>query len=195
MFKRLYLLILACVALSSPIAAAATNDDADALWAALKAGGHVVLIRHAVTQAGIGDPAGFVIGNCSTQRNLSAQGRSDAKRIGEAFRGRNIPIDDVLSSRWCRCIDTAQIAFGQVTPAPMLDSMFNDPNGNGEEKVRGVFTSVARHTGSGNLIYVTHAQNIQALAGVSPSSGEMIVVKLDGPDKFRVVGRLGVPGG
>jgi phosphohistidine phosphatase SixA len=193
MFKHLFILLHACIALSTAIAADRTSEEA--LWAVLKSGGHIVLIRHAVTEPGIGDPPGFTIGDCSTQRNLSAKGRADAQRIGEAFRARNIPISNVLSSRWCRCIDTAQLAFGRVTPEPMLDSMFNDPNRTGGEKVREVFASAARHTGSGNLIFVTHAQNIQALTGVSPSSGELILVTLDGPGKFKVLGRLDVPGG
>ncbi|MES2537992.1 MAG: histidine phosphatase family protein [Pseudomonadota bacterium] len=193
MFRRLFVLMFAALAATAAAAAGAASEEA--FWSTLKSGGHVVLIRHAVTDPGIGDPPGFTIGNCSTQRNLSAKGRADAKRLGEAFRSRNIPIADVLSSRWCRCIDTAQLAFGRVTPAPMLDSMFRDGEGAGGEKVREVLAAAGRRTGSGNLILVTHAQNIQALAGVSPSSGEMVVVTLDGAGKFKVVGRLEVPGG
>ena len=196
MFKRLFILLIACLSLSPAIAADRASQDN--LWSSLKSGKYIVLIRHAQTEAGTGDPSGFTVDDCSTQRNLSAKGRADAKRIGDAFRSRQIPIADVLSSRWCRCLDTAQLAFGRVTPAPMLDSMFNDPNQNSDEKkVREVFVAAARHmgSGSGNLIFVTHAWNIQALAGVSPSSGEMVVVTLDGPDKFKVIGRLDVSGG
>jgi broad specificity phosphatase PhoE len=134
-----------------------------------------------------------VIADCSTQRNLSAQGRSDAKRIGEAFRSRNIPISDVFSSRWCRCLDTANLAFGKATPAPMLDSMFNDREKPAEEKVREVLAVVRRRAPSGNLVLVTHNQNIQALTGVSVGSGEMVVVTPDN-GKLRVIGRLNLPG-
>jgi phosphohistidine phosphatase SixA len=193
MLKRLSILLLAWLAFGR--AAAADPVGEEALWSALKSGGHVVLIRHAITEAGIGDPPGFTLGDCSTQRNLSAQGRADARRIGEAFRSRRIPISDVRSSRWCRCIDTAQLAFGRVTPAPMLDSMFNEPDRTGRAKVRDVFAFVGRRVNGGNLIFVTHAQNIQALTGLPPSSGEMIVVTLDGVNKFKVIGRLAVPGG
>jgi broad specificity phosphatase PhoE len=182
---RLFILLLAF----TQQALAADNSADEAVWSALKSGHHVVLIRHAITEPGIGDPPGFVHGKCSTQRNLSAQGRLDAKRIGEAFRSRNIPISDVLSSRWCRCLDTASLAFGKATPSPMLDSMFNDREKPADEKVREVFAAVNRRPSSGNLVLVTHNQNIQALTGVSPASGEMVVVTLEN-GKFRVIGRL-----
>jgi phosphohistidine phosphatase SixA len=182
---RLFILLLA---FTQQVLAA--DDSADeAVWSALKSGQHVVLIRHAITEPGIGDPPGFVHGKCSTQRNLSAQGRRDAKRIGDVFQSRNIPISDVLSSRWCRCLDTANLAFGRATPTSMLDSMFNDREKPAEEKVREVFAAVERRPSSGNLILVTHNQNIQALTGVSPASGEMVVVTAE-HGKFRVIGRL-----
>lgn len=191
MLIRLLVLLFAFAAFG-PARAGAADDEA--LWAALKSGGHLIFIRHAVTEAGIGDPPGFRLGDCSTQRNLSAKGREDARRIGEAFRSRTIPISDVLSSRWCRCIDTAQIAFGRVRPAPMIDSTFNDGAEMRQKKARDLFESLAgRAPAQANLVLVTHAQNIQELTGVSPSSGEMVVVKLDGPGRFRLVGRIGVP--
>lgn len=186
---RLFIALLA----SMQFAFAADKSDDEAAWSALKSGRHVVLIRHAITESGIGDPPGFKQGDCSTQRNLSAQGRSDAKRIGEAFRSRNIPIADVLSSRWCRCLDTARLAFGRATPAPMLDSMFNDKEKPGEEKVREVHAAISRRPSSGNLILVTHNQNIQALTGVSVASGELVVVNPES-GKLRVIGRINLPG-
>lgn len=188
--------ILFFLALIVPIQPVLAEDASDeAVWNALKAGGHVVLIRHAITESGIGDPPGFTLGDCRTQRNLSAEGRTDARRIGEAFRKREIPVSDVLSSRWCRCLDTARLAFGKATPAAMLDSMFrdNDPNRK-EEKIRAVKATVARRTMPGNLVLVTHNQNIQALTGVSPSSGEMVVVMPEAGGEWKLVGRLRVQG-
>jgi phosphohistidine phosphatase SixA len=183
-------LTLACVAAGPLVAVNAAGEEA--FWSALKSGGYVVLLRHAVTEPGIGDPPNFKLGDCGTQRNLSAKGRADAERIGKAFRDRGIPVQDVLSSRWCRCIDTAQLAFERVKPEPMLDSMFNEPESVRKEKARVVFASLAGRTSPGNLILVTHAQNIQELTGISPSSGELIVVALEGPDRFKVIGRLEV---
>jgi len=186
------ILLLPLLALVS-LAARADSADEEAVWSALKNGGYVVLIRHAVTELGVGDLPGFEIGKCATQRNLSAQGRVDAKRIGDAFRRRAIPISEVLSSRWCRCLDTAHIAFGRASPVPMLDSMFNDREKPADEKIREVLAAIARRPALGNLILVTHNQNIQALTGVSPTSGEMVVVTPAEPGKLKLVGRLGVP--
>lgn len=190
-FRTPFLLLLVLLA---PWCTAARLDNKDAAWAALRAGGHVVLIRHAVTEPGIGDPPEFRVGECGTQRNLSAQGRKDAVRIGEEFRSRGIAVSEILSSRWCRCIDTATLAFGKATPAPMLDSMFNDREKPAEEKVREVFDYVARWPATGNLVLVTHNRNIQALTDVSPASGEMVVVRLSEPGKFTVVGRIPATG-
>ena len=121
MHRRPFLALLAGTSL--PLGAA-PNDAA--LWQRLRGGGHVLLMRHAATDPGIGDPPGFVLERCASQRNLSDAGRRDARRIGDALRRRGIPIGEVLSSRWCRCLDTARLVFGRADPAPMLDSMFRD---------------------------------------------------------------------
>jgi broad specificity phosphatase PhoE len=185
MMRRLMLTLLCAICLP----AFAENDDA--FWKLLGEGGKIVLIRHAQTGPGIGDPPGFVLGDCRTQRNLSAQGRADAARIGEQFRQRGIPVAEVLSSRWCRCVDTAKLAFGKVRRATMLDSMFNDRERSDDDKVRELFAYLGRRpaTTTGNLVLVTHAQNISTLTGESVSSGEMLVTVLDGPRRLKVLQR------
>ncbi|HUG78582.1 MAG TPA: histidine phosphatase family protein, partial [Burkholderiales bacterium] len=74
----------------------------EALWDALRGGGHVLYVRHSQTTSGIGDPPGFKLEECTTQRNLSDEGRAQARRMGEALRLRKVPIGEVLSSPWCR---------------------------------------------------------------------------------------------
>ena len=165
----------------------------DAVWAELKQGNRVAFIRHAQTVSGIGDPEGFVIGDCATQRNLSEGGRADAKAIGEAFRRRGIPVAQVLSSRWCRCLDTARLAFSTVKPVVMLDSMFNDRVKPDEEKRLELHAYMDKWKAPGNLVLVTHAQNIQRMTGVSPGSGEIIVTRYEA-GRFQVTGRI-APGG
>ena len=182
--RRLLLLLLCTICIQ---ASAAGNDS---FWSLLRQGGHIVLMRHAQTVPGVGDPSGFVIGDCRTQRNLSDEGRADAARIGADFRKRGIPVAEVLSSRWCRCVDTAKIAFGKVRTATMLDSMFNDRERSDEEKLRELHAFLARRPATaGNLVLVTHAQNISALTGASAASGEMVVVRLDGPRRLTVLDR------
>ncbi|HMS81661.1 MAG TPA: histidine phosphatase family protein, partial [Burkholderiaceae bacterium] len=78
---------------------------------ALRDGGCVLLLRHALTEPGVGDPPGFRIEACGTQRNLSAQGRAQAARLGASLRDAGVAIGPVRSSRWCRCLDTARLAF------------------------------------------------------------------------------------
>ncbi|MBI1845857.1 MAG: histidine phosphatase family protein [Candidatus Rokubacteria bacterium] len=104
------------------LALPASAGAADGLWELLRAGGQVVLLPHATTGGAPGDPAGFRLADCTTQRNLSAAGREEARRIGRAFRARRIPVASVMSSRWCRCLETALLAFDRVEPWPALDS-------------------------------------------------------------------------
>jgi phosphohistidine phosphatase SixA len=185
------------VALSgaSGAAGAAAKDNENAAWSLLQQGGQVVLMRHARTEPGIGDPAGFKAGVCETQRNLSVAGRDDAAKLAAEFARRRIAVQEVLSSRWCRCLDTAQLAFGQVRPAPMLDSVFGDIDTgmSREEKGRAVVSAVTAFHGPGNLIMVTHDRNIHALTGVSPASGEMVLVASDGKGGLKPVGQLTIP--
>ena len=160
----------------------------DALWKMLHGGGQVVLLRHASTVAGLGDPPGFRLDDCATQRNLSDAGRAEARRIGEAFRRRALPVSRVLSSRWCRCLDTARLAFGSVKPWPALDSFFDDRSRE-PEQTRAVRERASQPLTRGNLILVTHQVNITALTGLVPSQGEMVMLTpRDGG--FTVAGRF-----
>ena len=168
-----------------------THATEDA-WDALRAGGNVALIRHALAP-GTGDPAGFVLEDCATQRTLSDEGRAQAMRIGEAFRANDVAVDQVLSSGWCRCLDTATLAFGAAEVWPPLHSFFSnastEPTQTAETRAR-----VAAWTGRGTLVMVTHQVNITALTGIFLGSGEVIVLD-PAPDQlagFVVVGRITV---
>ena len=173
MDRRPFLALLAAGA-SLPLRAAPNEA---ALWRRLREGGHVLLMRHAATDPGIGDPPGFVLERCATQRNLSEAGRRDARRIGDVLRRQGIPIGEVLSSRWCRCLDTARLVFGRAEPAPMLDSMFKDDDGRRRSKVAEVQARAGNHAGKANLVLVTHDINIRALVGESVAQGEIVVAR------------------
>ncbi len=160
------------------------------LWGALRGGGHVVLIRHTTTVPGIGDPTGFRLGDCGTQRNLSEQGRSEARAIGEAFRRREIPVAEVLTSEWCRCADTARLAFGEARTWSALNSNFNDQERAKAEKNAEALRRLTLRPENGNLILVTHNFNIRDLTGVSAAQGEMVVVLPEPGGTFRVLGTL-----
>lgn len=181
MFSRLFAAFALAAAL---VAGAAASGPAHALGqkvaAALKAGGHVILMRHEKTVSGVADPPGFTLGDCSTQRNLSDAGRDDARRFGELLRASGIPVGRVLSSPWCRCIDTARLALPEIEPEPdpSLGS-FIEIRDTGErnaalDKMR---ATIAAWEGPGNLLMVSHQVTISALADKSLSQGAILVVK------------------
>lgn len=180
MLRALFLIVSLCAA---PVAAA---DPA--LWSALASGGHVLLIRHAATEPGIGDPPGFRVGDCTTQRNLSAAGRAEARRLGETFRARGVPLGEVRSSPWCRCLDTARLAFGHATPWPPLSSLFNDQRNEAAQR-RAVLDYLRDAPEDRNIVLVTHNFNIRSLVGISPLPGETVVARLAGGELVPV-GRL-----
>jgi phosphohistidine phosphatase SixA len=185
------LLLVAITPAASTVRAASETADAGG-WRALAAGGAAILLRHAATVPGIGDPPGFRLDDCSTQRNLSDAGRAQAQRFGAALRARNVRIDDVLSSRWCRCLDTARLigATPPVQPFAPLDSFFED-----RRTASAQTAAVGRYLaelGTRNALLVTHMVNIQALTGLSVGMGEALVVQVDpaDPRAVRLVGRL-----
>jgi phosphohistidine phosphatase SixA len=181
--------IMAIAVVAAGADAPRTQSEDDALWALLSRGGQIILMRHAATDPGTGDPPGFRLGDCSTQRNLSEQGRSEARRVGEAFRARRIPIGRVLSSRWCRCIDTARLAFGRSEAFPPLDSFF-DERSREAEQTAAIRPLLRRRPTDGNLVLVTHQVNIVALTGLTPTQGELIVLTPGGDGSFTVAGRF-----
>ena len=163
----------------------------EALWSRLADPGHAILVRHA-DAPGFGDPPGLVLGDCTTQRNLSEAGREHARRIGLALRARTIRIDRVYSSQWCRCLETAElIGVGTVEPLPALNSLFKDP---AEEtrRTEEVKALLARLPADENVLLSTHNFNIRALTGISPASGEMVLLRRDASGAHELLGRLTV---
>lgn len=185
--KRLILAI--CAAL---IASTASADEASSLWSKLADGGMVILLRHSPTVPGFYDPPGFSLDDCGSQRLLSDAGRQHAKRLGAALREHGVPVGRVLSSRFCRCIDTAALAFGTVEPWEMLDNTGYDNDAVREEKRAALREAASRWHSAGNLVLVTHGFNIREASGVTPAQGEMVILEPLGDEGFRVAGTLEV---
>lgn len=169
--------------LASALPGSARADER--LWDLLKGGGQVVLIRHTITTPGAGDPPGMRLDDCASQRNLTDAGRRHARRTGEEWRARKIPVERVLSSPWCRCLETARLAFGKAETSQALSNLFGRYE-NREPQVRALRELVSK-TGKGNLVLVTHGSTISALTGISPDTGEMVILS-----QGRVAGRLAV---
>lgn len=175
------------IALGVPGARAAALPDA--LIGPMRSGGCVVLLRHARTDPGVGDPPGFRLDACGTQRNLSADGRSQAARIGAALRAAGVPVGPVRSSRWCRCLETARLAFGRVEPWPVIDSFFADRDSTAKQ-TDALREWVRAFGGPGNAMLVTHQVNVTALTGEFVAMGEALVLRPDGGELTKL-GRFG----
>jgi broad specificity phosphatase PhoE len=142
-------------------------------------------MRHAVTTPGVGDPQGMLMADCSTQRNLSDEGRVHARQIG---------VTQLYSSPWCRTLETARLAFRKEPEiSPALGNLFgrSDPDGRQLAQLRAL---ASRKPASGNVVMVTHGSTVLALTGVSPATGEMVVLTPQGGGAFVVAGRLEVRG-
>jgi len=169
----------------------AAADEATA-WAALRAGGHVALMRHASTEPGLGDPPGYRLDDCATQRNLSAQGREEARRIGERLRKEGVVVEKVYTSPWCRCRDTALEAFGTADEWEALSSFFDDRNRAPglTERVKNRIGMYSTRRPKGTVVMVTHNVNIAALTNASTGTGDIVVVRPDGCCGLKVVGQI-----
>jgi broad specificity phosphatase PhoE len=182
--------ILGALALAAAPAARAQEDDA--IWRRLRAGGLVILMRHGATEGGPGDPPGFRIDDCATQRNLSEAGRGEARRVGARLAAEKVPIARVYTSPWCRCRETAMIAFGRAEPWDALSSIFDLPDRDAEltGRVKKRIAGYGRRPVAGNVVMVTHNVNIAALSKHSVATAELVVMKPDGCCGARPVERL-----
>ena len=141
----------------------------------LKKGGKLIFIRHAYAPGG-GDPDNFDINDCLTQRNLSDEGKDQSKKIGKFFKNNNISIDLVISSEWCRCKDTANIAFKDYTTKNFLNSFFSLKfKKNKKSQMKNLNEYVKRWNSNKNLVLVTHYVVILETLDYASSSGEIVV--------------------
>jgi phosphohistidine phosphatase SixA len=182
MLRRRQLLLTSTLALLPRDASA--NDG----WAALRTGAAFVLLRHA-TAPGTGDPAAFRIGDCSTQRNLSADGRAQAQRIGAMFRAHGITQASLFSSQWCRCLETAALLqLGSVAEEPLLNSFFGRRQ-DGDEQTDALRAWLAARKPGLPLVLVTHQVNITELTSIIPASGELVFASMNASGRITVIDR------
>ena len=186
LLKTLRTLAALCVALmaSTPLWA----QEAE-LLTALQSPGHLGLMRHS-TAPGSDDPPNFRLGDCSTQRNLSSGGRSQAAAIGERLRAAGLGRVRVVSSQWCRCLDTARLlAIGGVEELPSLNSHISYP-GQGGAMTRSLRSWMLEQALDGPTLLVTHQVNIAALVRAYPEEGDIVVVQRTPGGDLRVLGTI-----
>ena len=158
-------------------------DSNENLINELRNGGNLIFIRHAYAPGG-GDPVNFDINDCKTQRNLSNAGRDQAKKIRSFFKDNNIPINKVYSSEWCRCKETALIAFNKFETKFFLNSFFSSQFAkNKEPQMKKLKSFIKDQNKNKNLVFVTHYVVIFEILNYGSSSGEIILSNKD----FKVI--------
>ena len=186
------IVLLACVVAPTLARNPAFANDTPAnaeLWQALREGTALALMRHALAP-GTGDPPGFRPDDCATQRNLSAEGRAQARRMGELLRRNGISAAIVKTSVWCRARDTAaELGLGPVEAEPSLNSFFGDSS-RAPTQMAALRRVIAALPPQRPAVLVTHQVVVTALSGVYPQSGEMVVLARDG---LAVLGRIPAP--
>lgn len=181
---------LICTLLMMPVLACANpiNTGQQDPWAIWKQPGVHAVMRHA-TAPGTGDPEGFTLGVCSTQRNLSTAGRAEARAFGQRIRSKGVRISKVYSSQWCRCMHTAQeLALGEAVELPALNSFFQERDKSGEQ-TQALLAFVEQLQSKDNALFVTHQVNITSLTGVYPSPGEVVLFRVEN-GRVKVLGQI-----
>ena len=194
MLRRIDRLAVCFLALSLVTTPDVAADDSKEAWAALAKGGHVALIRHGNAPPGYGgDPPGFKLDDCATQRNLDERGRDQARALGEAFRKHGVHVDRVLSSPVCRCLDTARLMA--VGPVESSWALVPDSSPSTPVRLLELKDMVSAWRGPGTLVLVTHAYTFGPLIGILPSRGETVVLKPGSGSWAGVdlVGRIAAP--
>jgi len=168
--------------------AASIAQAAEPIWAAARAPGSVVVVRHSFAPGGF-DPPDSRLDDCSTQRNLDERGRAQARRIGEAFRQNGVAVGAVLSSPRCRCLDTARLAFGQAQPWEVLQGALNDSERRQGQLVE-IRKAIAGHRSGPPLVLVTHGSVVTDLTGLNIQMGGFVVLRRAPDGSHAVAGQL-----
>ena len=181
--------LLLCLAVLLTLSTGTALADDERVWAALKQGGKIILLRHIHVdiQEGIGRLAP---GNCAEEVNLSASGVEQAKLIGEALRAHGIAVGEVLASPYCRCIDTGRLAFGRATAVQYLMPPGVVSDSQAKTNNERVLQEILKHRDLSNLVMITHDLNISNIV-LEPTvhMGELFVLQPNGTD-FDIIGKI-----
>ena len=178
--------IVAALAVSGGDAASATLGDQ------LRRGGVVLVIRHAATDFSKPDQNPVDLSDCRTQRNLSAEGRRDARLIGEGARRLQVRLGAVLSSAFCRTRETARLAFGRATVSPaLLNTVTADHDAAWRRQIRAARRLLGTKPAAGRVtVLVTHGSVVTDATGHVLQEDETLVFRPLGGERFRLIGRI-----
>tara|TARA_Y100000996_G_C22403837_1_gene594245 strand:+ start:117 stop:674 length:558 start_codon:yes stop_codon:yes gene_type:complete len=169
--RLLHFILIIFISLTNGIKA----DSKKQILDNLKKGGNIIFIRHAYAPGG-GDPDNFDINDCSTQRNLNEVGKKQSKKIGNFFERNKIPIDLVISSEWCRCKETASIAFKKFETKDFLNSFYSEKfSKNKKIQIKNLKSYIDNWSSNKNIVLVTHYVVIFETVKYTPDSGEIVI--------------------
>lgn len=190
MKTKLYRMVCALVAaFFCVLSSFAAADRPAAVLEKLKQPGVHAIMRHAIAP-GFGDPESFRLNDCATQRNLDNKGRNQARKIGETLREAGITFDEILTSEWCRCRETAKLLkMGKPRAFPVLNSFFQDRS-TADEQTRALKMFVRSLNNNEKVLFVTHQVNITALTRRGVASGEIFLIRIGNTGTVEVVGKF-----
>jgi len=185
--------VLAGILLLPLFSSTSFADADDEIWKKLSAGGLVVLMRHASVKTGSGNGDSLVRDpSCTKERNLSTKGMAEAAHIGDTFKSRGVPVEDVLTSPFCRTTDTGKIAFDRAKPTAFLSLLQIMSDDQSDDATAQLSSVIGSYAGSGNLVLITHAPNINAVAFEPVGKGMFLVIQPTGDDTFEELGLVNI---
>ena len=194
--RRAALLTLLGLALVPALPVCAQEaGGADAAWRALAGDGAVAIIRHAKAPGPSPDPPGARLEDCATQRNLSAEGRAQAAKLGALWRAKGAKLGKAISSPWCRCLDTARLmGLGEPAVEHALYNLLARPRDR-DAKIEAFKKLIRDWKGPRTLVLVTHGITMRAVVGTEGGEGGIVVVRPDAsrPEGFRLIGTIPPP--
>lgn len=181
--------VCSCVALFLVVFPPRGADASEDLWTALEEGGKVVLMRHAPVEGGADAPSPLVRDpSCGEERNLSSQGKRNAQEIGGRFAEHQVPVSQVFYSPFCRTAETAQLAFGEASPANYLSLLEILAPAEAERQTLKLSQVIGSYDGSGNLVLVTHEPNIRAVSFELVKHLDLLIIEPKGGSEFEELG-------
>lgn len=166
---------------ASELTSGKVSDTVSSMSDRLQTKNYVLLMRHAYAP-GVGDPAGYSLARCDTQRVLNDEGKQQATRIGQWLKAQGIKQAQVHTNVWCRCQETAELlGLGPAKVEPSLASFFDEPHkaSASRQQLQDFIAKTLPTKGERALILVTHHVNIQAYMGQNIGSGDMVLVRVN----------------
>ena len=173
------------------LAPSMAQADENEVWALLKKPGHFALLRHANAPGSTAEPYGINLKDCSIQRSLDDAGRTQARHLGAEFHKHGIVKARLVSSQFCRALETARLlGLGTPQELPTLNLVYLADIGKLRDTSAAAIAYMKKMPQNQVVVLVSHEPNIQGIANVDLSSGELAVAHFDAAGAVAVDGRI-----